>query len=202
MCGWKLLDCKVRMRMVEGFTTRLLRACLRPRSSGCGPAELEPDSNRKKAVLRRALELIPSSVKLWRVAVELEDVEDARILLGRAVECVPHSVDMWLALARLETYENARRVLNQAREAIPTEPAIWLTAAKLEEAHGHGAELVDRIVSKAVRSLASYQVVIDREAWLKEGISRTSTSSTHVCGCRAAYDWLGVKSKTETDVVR
>ena len=86
--------------------------------------------------------------------MELEDVEDARILLGRAVECVPHSVDMWLALARLETYENARRVLNQAREAIPTEPAIWLTAAKLEEAHGHGADLVDRIVSKAVRSLS------------------------------------------------
>ena len=26
--------------------------------------------------------------------MELEDVEDARILLGRAVECVPHSVDM------------------------------------------------------------------------------------------------------------
>ena len=144
-------------------------------------AELEPDANRKKAVLRRALELIPSSVKLWRVAVELEDVEDARILLGRAVECVPHSVDMWLALARLETYENARRVLNQAREAIPTEPAIWLTAAKLEEAHGHGAELVDRIVSKAVRSLASYQVVIDREAWLKEAESAEQAQAPLTC---------------------
>ena len=47
-------------------------------------AEARTGRNRKKAVLRRALELIPSSVKLWRVAVELEDVEDARILLGRA----------------------------------------------------------------------------------------------------------------------
>lgn len=67
-------------------------------------------------VLRRALEFVPNSVKLWKTAIELEGVEDALILLGRAVECVPHSVDMWLALARLETYENAQKVLNKVRE--------------------------------------------------------------------------------------
>lgn len=66
-----------------------------------------------KVVLRRALEFVPNSVKLWKTAIELEGVEDALIMLGRAVECVPHSVDMWLALARLETYENAQRVLNR-----------------------------------------------------------------------------------------
>ena len=145
-------------------------------------AELEADPVRKKTVLRKALELVPSSVKLWRTAIELEDVEDARIMLGRAVECVPHSVDMWLALARLETYENARRVLNQAREAIPTEPAIWLTAAKLEEAHGNGAALVDRIVAKAVASLGQYQVVIDRESWLKEAEAAELAAAPLTCG--------------------
>ena len=67
----------------------------------------------KKIVLRRSLEFVPNSVKLWKTAIELEDVSDARIMLARAVECVPHSVDMWLALAKLETYENARKVLNQ-----------------------------------------------------------------------------------------
>lgn len=66
-----------------------------------------------KVVLRRALEFVPNSVKLWKTAIELEGVEDALIMLGRAVECVPHSVDMWLALARLETYENAQKVLNR-----------------------------------------------------------------------------------------
>ena len=50
--------------------------------------------------------------RLWKLAVELEDPEDARILLGRAVECCPSSTELWLALARLETYENARKVLN------------------------------------------------------------------------------------------
>ena len=48
---------------------------------------------RQKMVLRRALETIPNSVKLWERAISLEDEdEDARIMLSRAVECVPSSV--------------------------------------------------------------------------------------------------------------
>lgn len=57
-----------------------------------------------------ALENIPNSVRLWKVAVELEDPDDARILLARSVECCPHSTELWLALAKLESYENARKV--------------------------------------------------------------------------------------------
>ena len=57
-----------------------------------------------------ALEKIPTSVRLWKAAIELEEVEDAKILLNRAVECCPLSVELWLALARLESYENARKV--------------------------------------------------------------------------------------------
>ena len=60
--------------------------------------------------LLAALEKIPTSVRLWKAAIELEEVEDAKILLNRAVECCPLSVELWLALARLETYENARKV--------------------------------------------------------------------------------------------
>jgi len=144
-------------------------------------ADLETTDNAKKIVLRRALELVPNSVKLWKTAIELENVVDARIMLGLAVERVPHSVDMWLALARLETYENARKVLNQAREALPTEPAIWLTAAKLEEAQGN-VHMVDRIVEKAVASLSQYQVVIDREQWLKEAETAEKGGAPLTCG--------------------
>jgi pre-mRNA-processing factor 6 len=145
-------------------------------------ADLEVSDVQKKIVLRRALEFIPNSVKLWKTAIELEEVEDARIMLARAVECVPTSVDMWLALARLETYENARKVLNMAREAIPTEPSIWITAAKLEEAHGASAEVVNRIVEKALASLSQYQVVIDREHWLKEAEAAEHSGSPLTCG--------------------
>jgi len=60
--------------------------------------------------LRRALESNPSSVRLWKAAIDLEDPEDARMLLSRAVECCPLSTELWLALAKLETYENAQKV--------------------------------------------------------------------------------------------
>ena len=119
----------------------------------------------RRRVLRKALEVMPNSVKLWQAAIDLEGPDDARLMLGRAVECVPHAVDMWLALARLETYQNARKVLNKAREKIPTEPQIWITASKLEEANGN-VDLVDRIIEKAIKSLALHQVDLEREQWL------------------------------------
>lgn len=143
-------------------------------------AELETNLQQKKVVLRRALEFVPNSVKLWKTAIELESAADARILLARAVECVPHSVDMWLALTRLETHENARKVLNQAREAIPTEPLTWITAAKLEEAHGNG-ELVGRIIEKMLASLAQFEVLINREQWLREAEAAEQAGATLTC---------------------
>jgi len=130
-------------------------------------ASLESNIQMRRRVLRKALEVVPNSVKLWQAAIDLEPPEDARLMLGRAVECVPHSVDMWLALSRLETYKNAKQVLNKARETIPTEPQIWITAAKLEEANGM-LDLVDRIIERAVRSLALHQVNMEREQWLAE----------------------------------
>lgn len=72
--------------------------------------DFEVDVPAKRRVLRKSLETIPTSVRLWKAAVELEGVEDAKILLGRAVECCPLSVELWLALARLEDYDNARKV--------------------------------------------------------------------------------------------
>lgn len=74
--------------------------------------ELEVEITAKKKVLRKgiaiyfmivgsnyiitALENIPSSVRLWKALVELEEPEDARILLSRAVECCPLSVEVFL----------------------------------------------------------------------------------------------------------
>ncbi len=92
-----------------------------------------------KVVLRRALEFVPNSVKLWKTAIELEGVEDALIMLGRAVECVPHSVDMWLALARLETYENAQKVLNRVSEVKPFFCFFFFGRGFLSASHAFGA---------------------------------------------------------------
>ena len=143
-------------------------------------ADLETQESRKKAVLRRSLEFVPNAVNLWKAAIELENVTDARIMLARAVECVPHSVEMWLALAKLESHENARKVLNQARQAVPTERATWITAAKLEEANGN-QHLVARIVEKMVVSLAQYQVIISRDSWIKEAEECETSGAPVTC---------------------
>ena len=139
-------------------------------------ADLEVDDASKKAVLRKALEANPTSVTLWKAAIELEDAEDARILLGVAVEKVPHSVEMWLALARLESHQNARRVLNQARNALPAERAIWMAAAKLEEGQ-NDAESVEKIVKHAIRSLAKHDAVVSRAQWLRDAHSAEASGA-------------------------
>eukprot|EP01027_Heterolobosea_sp_BB2_P016193 GEZU01023080.1.p1 GENE.GEZU01023080.1~~GEZU01023080.1.p1 ORF type:complete len:983 (-),score=312.18 GEZU01023080.1:84-3032(-) len=148
-------------------------------------ANLETDINAKKRVLRKCLEIIPNSVRVWKEAIELEEEEDARVMLSRAVECVPQSTDLWLALARLETYENAKKVLNKARQAIPTEPLIWITAAELEEAQGgeNISDRIEKIIAKAVKSLSAYQVVIDRDQWIK--YAERAEEAGHIGTCQA-----------------
>jgi len=144
-------------------------------------ADLEEIESAKKAVLRKALEANPTSVMLWKAAIELEGADDARVLLSLAVEKVPQSVEMWLALARLESYENARKVLNQARKALPAERAIWIAAAKLEESQDH-VEMVDKIVDKAVKSLAKNDAIVTRGQWLHEAESAEFSGAPLTCG--------------------
>lgn len=52
-------------------------------------SRLEADAMAQSRVLRRALERIPTAVRLWKSAVELANEDDARVLLSRAVECCP-----------------------------------------------------------------------------------------------------------------
>jgi pre-mRNA-processing factor 6 len=133
-------------------------------------ADLEHTPSGKKAVLRKALEAMPTSVTLWKAAIDLEDsVEDAKVLLGVAVEKVPTSVELWLALSRLESYENARKVLNQARKKLPMDRSIWMAAAKLEESQQQPFAVISKIIEKAVHSLmVKHEAAISREQWLQE----------------------------------
>ena len=55
-----------------------------------------------------------------------------------------------------------------------------MTAAQLEEANGNIA-VVDRIVSRAMSTLAKYEVHMERESWLKEAEKAEETSMVAVC---------------------
>jgi pre-mRNA-processing factor 6 len=148
-------------------------------------------------VLRKALEHIPNSVRLWKETVNLESsASDARILLARAVEVIPFSVELWLALARLESTDKAKAVLNKARKAVPTSHEIWIAAARLLEqeaasttASGEKSEeekakaylAIDKTIEAATRELRRHQVLLTREQWLKEAEKCESEGSPRTC---------------------
>jgi len=143
-------------------------------------AELEQTVKAKKKVFKKALCQIPNSELLWKLAVDLEDEEDAKILLSRAVECCPTSVDLWLALAKLEKYDNARKVLNKARESNPKDRLIWITAAKLEEANMNN-NLVDTIIARAKETLLANMVELNRDQWIKDAMEAEKSGSLETC---------------------
>uniref|UniRef100_A0A0D3EM16 PRP1 splicing factor N-terminal domain-containing protein n=1 Tax=Oryza barthii TaxID=65489 RepID=A0A0D3EM16_9ORYZ len=143
-------------------------------------AKLETSDLNKSRVLRKGLEHIPDSVRLWKSVVELANEEDARLLLHWAVECCPFHLELWLALARLETYDQAKKVLNKAKEKLPKEPAIWIMAAKLEEANGN-TESVNEVIERSIKTLQGKGLGIDREAWLKEAEAAEHAGSVMTC---------------------
>ena len=145
---------------------------------------LETTPMAKSRVLRKGLERVPTSVVMWKAAVDVAGEDDARVLLARAVECCPQHAELWLALARLETYANAKKVLNKARLAIPTDRSIWLTASMLEEAQGND-DMPAKIIPRAVKSLEANGVVVEREQWLEEARLAEARDPPLVATCRA-----------------
>lgn len=73
--------------------------------------------------------------------------------------------------------------MNKAREAVPTDHAIWITAAKLEEANGN-AKMVDKIVTRAIKSLRNHGVVIDRDTWIKEAENSEKSQPASLATCQ------------------
>jgi pre-mRNA-processing factor 6 len=148
-------------------------------------ASKEMDKAIKIKILRRALQYVPHSVKLWKELIELEGEDETKSLLYRAVECCPHSLEMWLALAKLEDYENAKLVLNRARQELPAEPTVWIHAAKLEEAQGNN-ENVAMLISRGKRALEKNNATIKREDWLQE--AELAEKSGSLITCKAIID--------------
>ena len=50
--------------------------------------------------LKKALELNPESVRLWKEVVAVSNESEAKKYLEKAVICAPHALELWLALAK------------------------------------------------------------------------------------------------------
>jgi len=164
-----------------------------------------------KAILANAVIHIPTSVKIWLKAADLETQESRKkAVLRRSLEVIPNSVQLWKAAIDLENVADARIMLARAVECVPDSVEMWLALAKLEthenarkvlnEAReaipteratwitaakleeAHGnGHLVARIIEKMVASLAQYQVVIKRDEWIQEAIDAERSNAPLTC---------------------
>jgi len=144
-------------------------------------AQREADKTMKIKILKRGLEFISNSSKIWKELVELVDENEAKALLYRAVECLPTDLELWLALAKLETYDKAKVILNQARTHLPQEIAVWVYAAKLEESYGKTKDEIVKMIGKSLKVLEKNRTIMKREDWLKEAMIAENSGNPFTC---------------------
>ncbi|XP_018318977.1 pre-mRNA-processing factor 6 isoform X2 [Agrilus planipennis] len=175
-------------------------------------ARLQPPDT-AKAVIAQAARHIPTSVRIWIKAADLEtEIKAKRRVYRKALEHIPNSVRLWKAAVELENPDDARILLSRAVECCPTAVELWLALAKLETydnarkvlnkarenvptdksiwvtaaklEEAHGNHhMVERIIDRALTSLSANGVEINREHWFKEAIE--SEKSGHIHCCRA-----------------
>lgn len=154
-----------------------------------------------KSILATAVRRIPTSVKIFLKAADMEHTESAKkAVLRKALEANPTSVTLWKAAIELEEAEDARILLSVAVEKIPHSVEMWLALSRLEtyqnaqkvlnkarkalptdrsiwiaaaklEESQNHNEIVDKVIERAYKSLTKNDAVISRDQWLQEAES-------------------------------
>ncbi|EEB15596.1 pre-mRNA splicing factor, putative [Pediculus humanus corporis] len=173
-------------------------------------ARLQPPDT-ARAVIAQAVRHIPTSVRIWIRAADLEAETNAkRRVYRKALEHIPNSVRLWKAAVELEDPEDARILLSRAVECCPTNVDLWLALARLEtyenarkvlnkareniptdrqiwttaaklEEANGNKHMVDKIIDRAISSLSANGVEINREHWFKEAMEAEKAGSVHTC---------------------
>jgi pre-mRNA-processing factor 6 len=174
-------------------------------------ARLQTPENAKK-VLVQAVKNIPTSVKVWIRACDLEIEHKAkRRVLRRALELIPNSVRLWKAAIELEEPDDAKILLSRAVECVPLSVEMWLALARLEtpenarkvlnqarqtlptepmiwitaaklEEANDNQSRVEKIIERAVKSLSQHNQQLDRDRWLKEAKAAEEGGHYVTCG--------------------
>lgn len=173
-------------------------------------ARLQPPDT-AKAVIAQAARHIPTSVRIWIKAAELEQEGKAkRRVYRKALEHIPNSVRLWKAAVELESPEDARILLSRAVECCPQAVELWLALARLEtyenarkvlnrarenvptdrqiwttaaklEEANGNQHMVDKIIERAIASLSANGVEINREHWFREAVEAEKGGHVHCC---------------------
>ncbi|EDO07326.1 PRP1 splicing factor N-terminal family protein [Babesia bovis T2Bo] len=151
-----------------------------------------------KAVLAKAVRMVPQSVKIWVEAARREsNVNDKRRILRKALEFIPNSVRLWKDAISLEDETDAYVMLKRAVECVPDSVDLWLALARLcsyqeaqkvlNEARKHlptnadiwitaakleesngNQQMVEKIISRGLDNLSKKGVIHVRSNWLKQ----------------------------------
>ncbi len=118
-------------------------------------ARLQPPEQ-AKAVIAQAARHIPTSVRIWIKAADLEDETKAkRRVFRKALEHIPNSVRLWKAAVEIENPDDARILLSRAVECCNTSVELWLALARLET-----YENARKVLNKARESIPT-----DKQIW-------------------------------------
>ncbi|CAH1719286.1 unnamed protein product [Chironomus riparius] len=173
-------------------------------------ARLQPPET-AKGVIAQAVRHIPSSVRIWIKAADLEiETKAKRRVFRKALEHIPNSVRLWKAAVEIENPNDARILLSRAVECCNTSVELWLALARLEsyenarkvlnkareniptdkqiwttaaklEEANGNIPMVEKIIDRAINSLGANGVEINREQWLQEAIESEKSGSVRTC---------------------
>ncbi|XP_022245664.1 pre-mRNA-processing factor 6-like [Limulus polyphemus] len=173
-------------------------------------ARLQPN-DLSKAVIAQAVRHMPSSVRIWIKAADLEtEIKGKRRVYRKALEHIPNSVRLWKAAVELEEPEDARILLSRAVECCSTSVELWLALSRLEtydnarkvlnkareniptdrqiwitaaklEEANKNMHMVEKIIDRAISSLRANGVEINREQWFKDAIECEKSGSVLTC---------------------
>lgn len=173
-------------------------------------ARLQP-ADLAKSVIAQALRHIPTSVRSWIKAADLEnELKAKKKVYKKALSHIPNSVRLWKAAVELEDAEDARILLSRAVECCPTNTDLWLALARLEtyenarkvlnkareniptdrliwitaaklEEANGNSRMVEKIIDRAVTSLRANGVEINREQWLNDAVECEKAGSVLTC---------------------
>ena len=183
-----------------------------------------------KSILATAIRRIPTSVKIFLKAADLEHTESAKkAVLRKALEANPTSITLWKAAIELEEADDARILLAVAVEKIPHSVEMWLALARLEsyqnaqkvlnkarkalptdrsvwiaaaklEESQNHIDIVDKVIDRAVKSLTKNEAIISRDQWLQEAESAETSGAPATSA--AIVKWTIGKDVDEEDRLR
>lgn len=173
-------------------------------------ARLQP-LDTARAVIAQAARHIPTSVRIWIKASDLEtELKAKKRVFRKALEHIPNSVRLWKAAVELENPDDARILLSRAVECCSTSVELWLALARLEtyenarkvlnkaresiptdkqiwttaaklEEANGNIHMVEKIIDRALTSLSANGVEINRDTWFAEAVEAEKSGAVHTC---------------------